>query len=237
MRTVSAWTATATDCRPFWRRCPGQRSCKAATSTWSPSTPAPWRCSAWPAGSPTSPAPRSAPWRGEEVRLSDIEYRPHLLGAGQPPVRALRPAHRLVPPLQPPGRAGDAVHVLPAGRASAEARAERGDAGPGRRRLARPVAAHTGARGPGHRPVRPVGPGLPPRPRPRTRPVFTAVLWGVALWLYAYHLFVVSARAFVRMARGPQRLGQNPPQRGTGHDRAGGPGEGDRAGRPAPLST
>ncbi|GAA0627798.1 glycosyltransferase family 2 protein [Streptomyces crystallinus] len=30
----------------------------------------------------------------------------------------------------------------------------------------------------------------------------TAVLWGVALWLYAYHLFVVSARAFVRMARG-----------------------------------
>ncbi|MFI1171231.1 glycosyltransferase family 2 protein [Streptomyces melanogenes] len=30
----------------------------------------------------------------------------------------------------------------------------------------------------------------------------TAVLWGVALWLYAYHLFVVSARAFIRMARG-----------------------------------
>ncbi|OAR23125.1 glycosyl transferase [Streptomyces sp. ERV7] len=30
----------------------------------------------------------------------------------------------------------------------------------------------------------------------------TAVLWGVALWLYAYHLFIVSARAFVRMARG-----------------------------------
>ncbi|MFK0296965.1 glycosyltransferase [Streptomyces sp. NPDC090442] len=30
----------------------------------------------------------------------------------------------------------------------------------------------------------------------------TAVLWGVALWLYAYHLFVVSARGFVRMLRG-----------------------------------
>ncbi|MBD0747851.1 glycosyltransferase [Streptomyces sp. CBMA152] len=30
----------------------------------------------------------------------------------------------------------------------------------------------------------------------------TALLWGVALWLYAYHLFIVSARAFVRMARG-----------------------------------
>ncbi|GGP57401.1 glycosyltransferase family 2 protein [Streptomyces melanogenes] len=30
----------------------------------------------------------------------------------------------------------------------------------------------------------------------------TAVLWGVALWLYAYHLFVVSARAFIRMTRG-----------------------------------
>ncbi|MGP9017308.1 glycosyltransferase family 2 protein [Streptomyces sp. BR1] len=30
----------------------------------------------------------------------------------------------------------------------------------------------------------------------------TAVLWGLALWLYAYHLFIVSARAFVRMARG-----------------------------------
>ncbi|MEU8779311.1 glycosyltransferase [Streptomyces sp. NPDC048606] len=30
----------------------------------------------------------------------------------------------------------------------------------------------------------------------------TALLWGAALWLYAYHLFVVSARAFVRTARG-----------------------------------
>ncbi|MFE7312511.1 glycosyltransferase family 2 protein [Streptomyces sp. NPDC057555] len=30
----------------------------------------------------------------------------------------------------------------------------------------------------------------------------TAVLWGLALWLYAYHLFVVSARGFVRMLRG-----------------------------------
>lgn len=30
----------------------------------------------------------------------------------------------------------------------------------------------------------------------------TAVLWGLALWLYAYHLFVVSARRFVRMLRG-----------------------------------
>ncbi|MFB7913409.1 glycosyltransferase family 2 protein [Streptomyces sp. NPDC056061] len=29
-----------------------------------------------------------------------------------------------------------------------------------------------------------------------------SLLWGVALWLYAYHLFVVSARAFVRMLRG-----------------------------------
>ncbi|MFF9348350.1 glycosyltransferase family 2 protein [Streptomyces sp. NPDC014734] len=30
----------------------------------------------------------------------------------------------------------------------------------------------------------------------------TSLLWGVALWLYAYHLFVVSARAFARMLRG-----------------------------------
>ncbi|WP_258018093.1 MULTISPECIES: glycosyltransferase family 2 protein [Streptomyces] len=30
----------------------------------------------------------------------------------------------------------------------------------------------------------------------------TALLWGAALWLYAYHLFVVSARGFVRMLRG-----------------------------------
>ncbi|MFJ9619858.1 glycosyltransferase family 2 protein [Streptomyces noursei] len=30
----------------------------------------------------------------------------------------------------------------------------------------------------------------------------TALLWGAALWLYAYHLFVVSARGFVRMLPG-----------------------------------
>ncbi|MER5882232.1 glycosyltransferase family 2 protein [Streptomyces sp. NPDC001941] len=30
----------------------------------------------------------------------------------------------------------------------------------------------------------------------------TGVLWGLVLWLYAYHLFVVSARAFVRLLRG-----------------------------------
>ncbi|MFJ4475932.1 glycosyltransferase [Streptomyces xanthochromogenes] len=30
----------------------------------------------------------------------------------------------------------------------------------------------------------------------------TGVLWGFALWLYAYHLFVVSARGFVRSLRG-----------------------------------
>ncbi|WEB38828.1 hypothetical protein MOV08_05595 [Streptomyces yunnanensis] len=30
----------------------------------------------------------------------------------------------------------------------------------------------------------------------------TALLWGAALWLYAYHPFVVSARGFVRMLRG-----------------------------------
>ncbi|GHA69278.1 glycosyltransferase family 2 protein [Streptomyces termitum] len=30
----------------------------------------------------------------------------------------------------------------------------------------------------------------------------TGVLWGLALWLYAYHLFVVSARGFVRLLRG-----------------------------------
>ncbi|MFJ1879524.1 glycosyltransferase [Streptomyces sp. NPDC088137] len=29
-----------------------------------------------------------------------------------------------------------------------------------------------------------------------------SLVWGLALWLYAYHLFVVSARAFVRMLRG-----------------------------------
>ncbi|MEV7711648.1 glycosyltransferase family 2 protein [Streptomyces sp. NPDC088270] len=29
-----------------------------------------------------------------------------------------------------------------------------------------------------------------------------SLLWGLALWLYAYHLFVVSARAFARMLRG-----------------------------------
>lgn len=30
----------------------------------------------------------------------------------------------------------------------------------------------------------------------------TGVLWGVALWLYAYHLFIVSARGTVRLVRG-----------------------------------
>ncbi|MFF3276653.1 hypothetical protein ACFYWU_37880 [Streptomyces chrestomyceticus] len=30
----------------------------------------------------------------------------------------------------------------------------------------------------------------------------TGLLWGLALWLYAYHLFPVSARAFVRLLRG-----------------------------------
>ncbi|MFF2780927.1 glycosyltransferase family 2 protein [Streptomyces sp. NPDC058052] len=30
----------------------------------------------------------------------------------------------------------------------------------------------------------------------------SGVLWGLALWLYAYHLFVVSARGFVRLLRG-----------------------------------
>ncbi|NEC04157.1 glycosyltransferase family 2 protein [Streptomyces sp. SID7909] len=30
----------------------------------------------------------------------------------------------------------------------------------------------------------------------------TGVLWGIALWLYAYHLFIVSARGFVRLLRG-----------------------------------
>ncbi|MFF6777561.1 glycosyltransferase family 2 protein [Streptomyces sp. NPDC012637] len=30
----------------------------------------------------------------------------------------------------------------------------------------------------------------------------TGLLWGFALWLYAYHLFVVSARGFVRLLRG-----------------------------------
>ncbi|MGC5397596.1 glycosyltransferase family 2 protein [Streptomyces sp. DT20] len=31
---------------------------------------------------------------------------------------------------------------------------------------------------------------------------FKGLLWGIALWLYAYHLFVVSARGFVRLLRG-----------------------------------
>ncbi|MFF7774722.1 glycosyltransferase family 2 protein [Streptomyces tanashiensis] len=30
----------------------------------------------------------------------------------------------------------------------------------------------------------------------------TGLLWGLALWLYAYHLFIVSARGFVRLLRG-----------------------------------
>ncbi|MFI6651967.1 hypothetical protein ACIBI8_30735 [Streptomyces sp. NPDC050529] len=29
-----------------------------------------------------------------------------------------------------------------------------------------------------------------------------SLLWGIGLWLYAYHLFIVSARAFVRTLRG-----------------------------------
>ncbi|MFB6525082.1 hypothetical protein [Streptomyces sp. NPDC056399] len=30
----------------------------------------------------------------------------------------------------------------------------------------------------------------------------TGLLWGFALWLYAYHLFIVSARGLVRLVRG-----------------------------------
>ncbi|MFI9200373.1 glycosyltransferase [Streptomyces sp. NPDC053048] len=40
------------------------------------------------------------------------------------------------------------------------------------------------------------------RERASDRSMLTALLWGLALWLYAYHLFPASARGFVRMLRG-----------------------------------
>ncbi|MFI9718281.1 glycosyltransferase [Streptomyces sp. NPDC052396] len=40
------------------------------------------------------------------------------------------------------------------------------------------------------------------RDRAADHSLLTALLWGLALWLYAYHLFPVSARGFVRMLRG-----------------------------------
>ncbi|GHC50842.1 glycosyltransferase [Streptomyces cinnamoneus] len=40
------------------------------------------------------------------------------------------------------------------------------------------------------------------RDRASDRSMLTALLWGLALWLYAYHLFPASARGFVRMLRG-----------------------------------
>ncbi len=40
------------------------------------------------------------------------------------------------------------------------------------------------------------------RMRAAGRSRLTGLLWGLALWLYAYHLFPVSARAFVRLLRG-----------------------------------
>ncbi|MGK5639231.1 glycosyltransferase family 2 protein [Streptomyces sp. URMC 126] len=40
------------------------------------------------------------------------------------------------------------------------------------------------------------------RDRADDRSLLTALLWGLALWLYAYHLFPASARGFVRMLRG-----------------------------------
>ncbi|MET9296156.1 glycosyltransferase [Streptomyces sp. NPDC003077] len=40
------------------------------------------------------------------------------------------------------------------------------------------------------------------RERAAGRSRLTGLLWGLALWLYAYHLFLVSARAFVRILRG-----------------------------------
>ncbi|MEU1313273.1 glycosyltransferase [Streptomyces cinnamoneus] len=40
------------------------------------------------------------------------------------------------------------------------------------------------------------------RDRAADRSMLTALLWGLALWLYAYHLFPASARGFVRMLRG-----------------------------------
>ncbi|MFI9308321.1 glycosyltransferase [Streptomyces triculaminicus] len=40
------------------------------------------------------------------------------------------------------------------------------------------------------------------RDRASDRSLLTALLWGLALWLYAYHLFPASARGFARMLRG-----------------------------------
>ncbi|GGP57300.1 glycosyltransferase [Streptomyces abikoensis] len=40
------------------------------------------------------------------------------------------------------------------------------------------------------------------RDRADDRSLLTALLWGLALWVYAYHLFPASARGFVRMLRG-----------------------------------
>ncbi|MEV0278301.1 glycosyltransferase [Streptomyces sp. NPDC050610] len=40
------------------------------------------------------------------------------------------------------------------------------------------------------------------RDRAPGRSLLVSLLWGLALWLYAYHLFPASARAFVRMLRG-----------------------------------
>ncbi|WP_372407661.1 glycosyltransferase [Streptomyces luteireticuli] len=40
------------------------------------------------------------------------------------------------------------------------------------------------------------------RDRAEDRSLIVALLWGLALWLYAYHLFPASARGFVRMLRG-----------------------------------
>ncbi|MGX8906080.1 glycosyltransferase [Streptomyces netropsis] len=40
------------------------------------------------------------------------------------------------------------------------------------------------------------------RDRAPGRSLLVALLWGLALWLYAYHLFPASARGFVRMLRG-----------------------------------
>ncbi|MCC3771371.1 glycosyltransferase [Streptomyces sp. UNOC14_S4] len=40
------------------------------------------------------------------------------------------------------------------------------------------------------------------RDRSPNRSLLVSLLWGLALWLYAYHLFPASARGFVRMLRG-----------------------------------
>ncbi|EPH43074.1 hypothetical protein STRAU_3864 [Streptomyces aurantiacus JA 4570] len=39
----------------------------------------------------------------------------------------------------------------------------------------------------------------------------TGLLWGLALWLYAYHVFVVSARGFLRLLRGRNGWGGTGP--------------------------